>query len=318
MKSDEFDAFFRVKLDELNQVPDVAWNNESAWSKVISKMGKGFGGLKVFTAVVLLISVACILFVWNYKYAKQPVTALVETNIIPAKSLQTHLPKQTDTLEWKNFIMVSRLERPKVKIEKQVNSIGIRHLLMTAPVFTTHPTQESLPEVTTTNSEQKELANDSIIGYSKLTEPVKNKISIEKELYVSVQGNTTTTGTHYVAALTNKFSLLTGLQFAKSYNPYFNLEHIYAPLAAYSIQVPLQIRYYLLPRENRLTAFIYSGISASVPVGGFTQPGSALRIETGGEVRYWIYADKYKNAAYFFIRLPVHNKDILNYRNNNY
>jgi hypothetical protein len=112
----------------------------------------------------------------------------------------------------------------------------------------------------------------------------------------------------------NRFSLVAGFQLARTYNPYFNFEHGYSPSDAYAFQVPFQFRYYLLPRENRLTAFIFSGISATVPVGRLAQPGSALRMETGGELRYRIYADKYKNAAYFFIRLPIYNKDILNYK----
>jgi hypothetical protein len=136
---------------------------------------------------------------------------------------------------------------------------------------------------------------------------------LKKEVYTSVNSNGSTTGINYVASVSRRFSLVYGLHLSRTYNPYFDLEAPNLSVDITSVQVPFQIRYYLLPKDNRLTAFVYTGLTGSFPVSRHVPANNfILNAEAGAQAQYKLFSTKNGGAAFFFVRMPFYRHTIYN------
>lgn len=92
MEAEELDRIFRAKLDELEQVPDLVWDDTTTWTKVSPKVKTGWSQFWTWgvMGVVMLLSV----LVW-LKPDKTPASkikkVIVETAELPSKKLDTLL-----------------------------------------------------------------------------------------------------------------------------------------------------------------------------------------------------------------------------------
>jgi hypothetical protein len=120
MEAEELDRIFRAKLDELEQVPDLVWDDSSAWNKVSPKIKTPSG--KFWTWGLMGTAVLLSSLVWFMKpdQASVPKTERVikETAIPPLKKVDTLIGTVTATLSPTKDLSKNRsVPSPKTLLE---------------------------------------------------------------------------------------------------------------------------------------------------------------------------------------------------------
>jgi hypothetical protein len=314
MNPELFDNFCRVKIDQLEEVPDLKWNDSHVWGKLSFKLGKGYGGSTSAFAVVLLSIFLCF-YIWKYANKENDQSSA-------SKKVAPKINRQHD------FLPNQRTESTSVN-----EAITVLKKNTSTPVNTTAISQSKKTLSLILPLERKLLSSSNIVQPSlgsQVSRPVKkikesvlspadsrNKIVFkkesEKEVYASMNSNGSSTGINYLRPVSRRFSLVYGLHLARTYNPYFDLETHNLSVDITSVQVPFQIRYYLLPKDNRLTAFVYTGLTGSFPVSRHISANNfILNAEAGAQAQYRLLSTKNGGAAFFFVRMPFYRQTIYN------
>jgi len=108
--------------------------------------------------------------------------------------------------------------------------------------------------------------------------------------YLAVTGNGFTSGVFKSIDLSRRFSLNYGVAYSQYYNSGFgNAEWNDGRNYHYSLSIPVEFRYYILPKENRLTAFLFSSVGPALYDIKHVRPS----VKLGGAVQYRINDQSY-------------------------
>lgn len=120
MKAEELDSIFRTKLDELEQVPDLVWDDNTAWKKVSPKIKTPWG--KFWTWGLMGTAVLISSLVWFMKPDQASVAktegVIKKTAIPPLKKVDTLIGTVTATLSPTKDLSKNRsVPSPKTLLE---------------------------------------------------------------------------------------------------------------------------------------------------------------------------------------------------------
>lgn len=102
------------------------------------------------------------------------------------------------------------------------------------------------------------------------------------EAYVGVSNYSTTSGFNRLIDLSRRVTFVYGLSYSRFHQPVLQSESLTSFRFRNSFNVPLEFRYYVLPKENRLTAFMYGRVNNSF----FDMQDYQPRIEAGAALEY--------------------------------
>lgn len=91
MEAKELDSIFRTKLDELEQVPDLVWDNHTAWNKIGPKVKTGWGKFWTWGIISTVVFIGGLVCFINPVKIVAPKTAKVinEVSVLPSKKVDT-------------------------------------------------------------------------------------------------------------------------------------------------------------------------------------------------------------------------------------
>lgn len=98
------------------------------------------------------------------------------------------------------------------------------------------------------------------LGYT-ATAQTYDRSPTDMEAFVGVSNTRVTAGVNKVMDLSKRFSFAYGLSYSRYYQHSLSPELNRDGLFQYSINVPAEIRYYILPKDNRLTAFLFCSVT---------------------------------------------------------
>lgn len=108
--------------------------------------------------------------------------------------------------------------------------------------------------------------------------------------YLGVTGNGFTSGVFRSVDLSRRFSLNYGVAYSRYYNSgFYNAEGNNGNNYCQSLSIPVEFRYYILPKENRLTAFVFGSVGPSLYDMKHVRP----TVKLGGAVQYRINDQSY-------------------------
>lgn len=323
MEPDEFDRLFKEKLDQLDRAPHMAWDDNRVWEKIRPKSGINYKGL--FTISVLLL---CLGIIWLQKPAQfntstplpiqqrienkatQPTQKQVETH----SSTPTLLPEEKRTrataLKEGNTLSENHLRKRELALLGGNRRDAVVRQLEAIPLDSVprqYPISDKTREAFDGAAVEEETALPKLLV---LATPALEKET--REIYAGWSANGAVTGINHVKYISKRFAVVYGARLSQALPSYTDAEHPFALASALSLQVPLQLRYYMLPKENRLSAFVYEGITITAPLSTMTaihRPG--IRLEGGVEARYRL--DK-RGTTFFFLRMPIGNSSMMPYR----
>lgn len=308
MKEEEFDQFIRERIDSLNVISDVQWDEEKVWEKI--KSGKGFSP--------------------NFKLFMYGIVLIITTTLITLSSL----PEVPVTLEQGK----AKFEPAKLKDAHQAVSkaLPVKEKLLIIQSQDVAEIKKMVPQV------KKEIVQDSVD--QKISEP-EDKVALKpdfaekkidsvktggsgyinpyelknsQEIVFSTAPNNLSIGLNKITYVSPRFSLVYGLYLKKFSSSSGALKNNSELSTNSSVEIPLQVRYQFLPGESKFSVFLYSELHNSLLI----DPGSgiqnySLNYRLGTELRYRFYEGNDGSAAHFFFRLPVYEKNLINKGNPN-
>ncbi|TRX50647.1 hypothetical protein FNH22_25330 [Fulvivirga sp. M361] len=102
------------------------------------------------------------------------------------------------------------------------------------------------------------------------------------EAYLGISNHTATLGMNRIYNISRRTSFVYGLSYSRYHQPLREGGEGGALRYQWSFDIPLEFRYYLLPKENRLTAFLYGRVNNSF----FDDLDYQPHIEMGAALQY--------------------------------
>jgi hypothetical protein len=326
MEPEAFDQFCQRKLAQLTQVPDLEWEEEKVWQKIQRHLRGGSFSFRYLSALLILVSIL------GWFTMSRPDKLLVpdHTRTQPVAKRPTAKPDKTARRD-RSKPAVNPVNLPETKAQAvkktfsrrttadSTKPLSIVEQLPGKPVVlpkTKQPSitsQKTLPEA----MPQQEQA---ITTQRVTTDTVQENLSgsrkqKEQERYLASGGNGPVTGTREVWHVSRRLSLVHGLQVMQSYTASGAPEMPAELQLDYALQLPLEVRYYLLPKENRFTVFLYGNLLPSLvlsqPVSLVSRHPVGLSLQAGAEARYRLFTTKHGSKAFFSLRLPVYQRSLL-------
>lgn len=344
MKEEEFDQFVRERIDSLNLIPDVQWDEEKVWKRI--KSGKGFNPNVSFFMYGFLFFIITILVTFSL-FLERPVNLIQkEVKLEPAKKVtDTELVSKALPLKEKPLINlskeVSQLKdiaptvekesiqqflgqkkskpkynmalKPDLKDEKKDSVKDVRSVPIKIAKVGDENNQHSIGQKVLKQKNQMALISD-------LTEEKKDSVNTHRfiplntlkvknyrEILFSIDPTSLNIGLNKITNLSRRFSLAYGLHLRKFYDSPDVFENSSEFSNNTSIEIPLQVRYQFPSNESKFSVFLYSELRNSL----FLNQSNGiqnhnLKYRLGTELRYRFY------RGYFFVRLPVYEKNLIN------
>jgi hypothetical protein len=129
MKPEEIDRLFREKLEQLEQVPGVAWNDEAVWGKITMRLKGGWNPLWTWG----IISITVFISLYLLFPSLQQENNLVEQSksILPNKP-----PVKTDSIIKTPEPKIPPVRKNEIKIKKVIPIETISKIMLdTATIF---------------------------------------------------------------------------------------------------------------------------------------------------------------------------------------
>jgi hypothetical protein len=323
MEPEAFDQFCQRKLAQLTQVPDLEWEEENVWQKIRRQLRGGSFSFRYLSVLLILVSTL------GWFALRRPDKLTV---IAPARSQRTvkQPPAKPDSVanqpESKPAVHAIHL---KVKKAQAVSKGLFRPTTIDStkalPVVQQLPDQPLQPQTTPSPAfvpktlpggmAQKKRALTALrVTTDTVPENRSNRrLRKEQEHYLASGGDGPVTGLRQVWHVSQRVSLVHGLQVRQPYTAHLSPE-MPAQLQ-YALELPLEVRYYLLPKEKRFTVFLYGNLLPSVVL---SQPASlvsrrpvGLSLQAGAEARYRLFGTKHGSNAFLYVRLPVYQRSLL-------
>ncbi len=326
---EEFDRHIKSKIDSLDEVPGVTFDEKRVWKKIGSNWGRNMTLLTV--AMVLLTSVVTVNGLYKEEQNEQVVSSISREIKSDLSVDSTGVVISEEALPKENFSNKETYTIPKVKEHVAKASKGGVHI--PPRLLSTDSVQqvEEMKEVEETEEVQEvEVVNNdsdqsirSDETYRSLPqeekEPVVNRApgtvnKDRKELVFTSDGENQTVGITQLERLDNRFSLSYGIQINRARYRRLNLtEGQNKPVEFYQIEIPVGLRYSLHPKNGLLKPFLYTGLKSSF----FLNPNSnnrnynlSLESELGLDIR--IFTTKNGKKGYLRFKYPLYNKNIIN------
>jgi hypothetical protein len=298
-EEEEFDQLIRERINSLNFIPDVEWNEEKVWKKI--KSGKNFN-FNLFTYGVILIVTT--LLVTLFSLPEIPVT--LEQNKLrfePAKQIDpdaSTVSKAEPVREKQEDLSRELIKIKKIdpKREKTIQDLISQKL--------------SSPEDNVTlKTEHAMEKKDSV----KEAPPIRlnsPKAKNSQEIVLSAGSHSFNLGLNRITYASPRISLAYGIhlrQFNSSPGVFENGASLSNILF---LEIPFQVRYQFPSRESRFSIILYSELQSSLIMNQSAGVQNySLKYTLGTELRYRFYQGN-NRAAYFFVRLPVYGRNLVN------
>lgn len=130
-----------------------------------------------------------------------------------------------------------------------------------------------------------------------------NRSRNDMEAFVGASNVGVTAGVNNVMDLSKRFSFAYGLSYSRYYqhslSPELNSDRNFQ----YSFNAPAELRYYLLPKDNRLTAFLFCGVTPMT----YRFNTLNVSVKAGAAMQY-----KINNASSVYFRVLAYQSRMLN------
>jgi hypothetical protein len=317
MKPEEFDEVFRNKINQLTRMPGLECTDDRVWQKVKINLSRGMTGL-LLTLIALLLLVTVVYWVQQPNDAAParaqqiPASRPLLMPTPPPTTRPAHrekLPQPAEAPLARSIHLTPSGKEKAAVVEITKGRLPALPLIdttktaMEMPLTATQP--DSLAEDQPSASKQVPfpLANDPMPALTKEEKELSEPESfITQEGYFGLSKDGMFGGRRWVKPLSRRISIVYGFAIKHPFDQPFQAMEGRPAFNGMVPELPLELRYYLLPKENRFTVFMYAQLRPSFA-------SASLRLEVGTQARYRLWKSP-RGASYFFVRLPMYQLSI--------
>lgn len=287
---EEFDRYIKHKIDSLNEVPGVEFDEVRVWKKIKSNWSKGlFFGLSM---IFILVS---LMFFFLSKDESQ-------IKIAEYNQVKEHIP----------VVLIDST------IAQVAEGFSFENLNVEGADSIRDSTLKSSKESKSGRNQSSPIHQDEKLVKKQSTAPLKLVDShvkeMKKEISVSIGKENLTVGITHLKEVNNHLSLTYGIQFNRSLNQRFGKREVMLiPFEINQIQIPFGVRYNFFNRERQFKPYVYTGFINSFLLSSYSRTMDYnLKFESGLGLDYRIFSTKDGKKGYLRFRLPIYNKNMIN------
>lgn len=310
---EDFDQLIRSKIDTLDKVPGVEFNEEKVWRKIKPRLGGSvFFALGLITLLALLTTV----FVsWekNQIQMVKPQEAKDRKSeaLTEAKFLREDIPNAQRELKRQGLIDTSSMQTT-VELLISKNSIPEVDLIKDFRLVPSKKPESSIAQTVLVNQAKKVVDKEESVP---LSAPFASQAEQEvQEVSFSAGSNGQTLGLTRLKRVDDRFYLTYGLQFSRDFDPRLESDQVVNKMfKRNSVQVPIGLRYNLFEKERRFRAHISGEFRNSFLASSITNAMAYnLSFESNLSLDYRIFSTPDGKRGYLRFRLPIYNTSIIN------
>lgn len=287
---EEFDRHIKSKIDSLNEVPGVEFDEERVWKKIKSNWSKGlfFG----FSSIFILVS--SMLFFLSKDESQRKIAEYNQVKeSIPVDLIDSTIAQVTEGFSFENLNVegADSIRDFKRKSSKEAKSV----MNQSSPI---HQAKKLVKKQSPSPPELVDIQ-------------VKER---EKEISVSLGKESQTLRITHLKEVNNHLSLTYGIQFNRSLNQKFGTrEGMLMPFEINQIQIPLGIRYNFSRRDRQFKPYLYTGFMNSFLLSSDSRAMDYnLKFESYLGIDYQIFSTEDGKKGYLRFQLPISNKNLIN------
>lgn len=310
---EDFDQLIRSKINSLDNVPGVEFNEEKVWRKIKPRLGGSvFFALGLITLLALLTTV----FVsWekNQIQMVKPQEAKDSKSeaLTEAKFLREDIPNAQRELKRQGLIDTSSMQTTDELLVSK-NSIPEVDLIKDFRLVPSKKSESGVVQIALVDPAKRVLDKEKSVP---LSAPLASQAEHEaQEISFSTGSNGQTLGLTRLKRVDDRFSLTYGLQFSRNSGTRFQSnEDVNTRFNSNSVQVPIGLRYNLFKKERRFRAHIsgeFRNSFLSSPVTNALEYN--LSFESNLSLDYRIFSTPDGKRGYLRFRLPIYNTNIIN------
>ncbi|MDJ1485788.1 hypothetical protein QNI16_35230 [Cytophagaceae bacterium YF14B1] len=311
MTPEEFDQIVKNKIDELTYVPDLDYMEDAIWQKVYSKIKmRLFGFPFLWIGIFLMIIVGLVATQLQNNIVKtshDPKTqsAMQRAPVTPSKDLSAktiendHGIRQS-VMQTAVPVMSEVIEPAKEIVSAQPIITMDKRKMLVDQIYSDY-IHDSTYTYTLQKDSQSQMRPLSMLvpdHTSELIDKVQPETSHQNYLWLS--SDRIIIGNRWFKPLSQRLSLGYGLGAGQS----FYVAETNTVLSMPTLEIPVELRYYLIPREKRFTAFMYTLLN-----GSFTANTSQLTVITGAKAQYRLWQNS-RSAGFLFADIPMYRRQL--------
>ncbi len=302
---DGLDMFVKNKIDTLDSVPSIQFDENAIWNRIepniVSKSG---GGLHLFIGLTAVgLGILMYLSFFSNMTSKQPDS--IDKDILP-------LTKDSIIyLEETNYDSIKLPESNRMVDKKRVKKL----IITKKPSAKISKAEVEIEEYSgkITPAKKNRIVREN--GQANYTRPPdrKAKKKQQKEVTISFSKVGFSIGVNDVISISSHSSLAYGWNLRE-----VNLHRIdrsYAHnLTAVNLEIPLELRYYIGEKKGKFSFYLYSGFVNSFSLKHIDDISRySLGFESGVGMKYRVFRSKNgKSESFIGIRLPIYNSNLIN------
>ncbi|MDJ1496992.1 hypothetical protein QNI19_28910 [Cytophagaceae bacterium DM2B3-1] len=311
MTPEEFDRIVKNKIEELTSMPDLDYTEDVIWQKVYSKIKmRSFGFPFLWIGIFLMIIVGLVATqlqnnIVRNSYNSKTQSTMQKASIttlkdLSAKTIENDHGIRQSVMQTAVPVMSTIIEPDKEIVSAQPRTTINKRKRLVDQVYDDY-IHDSTYAYTLQNDSQSQAHPLPVLipGHtSELIDKMQPETSHENYLWLS--SDRIIIGNRWFKPLSQRLSLGYGLGAGQS----FYVSETNTVLSMPTLEIPVELRYYLIPREKRFTAFIYTLLN-----GSFTANTSQLTLITGAKAHYRLWQNS-RSAAFLFADFPMYQRQL--------
>ncbi|MDJ1500147.1 hypothetical protein [Xanthocytophaga agilis] len=311
MTPEEFDRIVKNKIEEITSVPDLDYTEDAIWQRVYSKIRAGSLGFTIVWIGILCVILGWLITKWQQNdtttvsHTQTKYLTIVDSAMTSLKDSSVQIPveKQATLNSGKQTAILAgygKIEQVKggAPEKLEVNATKLEKMAVQADDSTQKNSSDAqLKEPQSDSYTMSEVLHDLVKDHTKESSHVIQSETIH-ENFIRMSSARVTTGSRWIKPLSQKLSVGYGLGVGQA---------IYLPettLKMPTLEIPVELRYYLTPREKRFTFFVYAMLN-----GSFTENTSDLSIIAGAKAQYRLWQNS-RSAAFLFADIPMYRRHL--------
>lgn len=305
---EDFDRQLKAKINSLDKVPGVEFDEARVWSKI--KLGLG-GNLSLLGGAMIMLTVFTIIFIARpenqTKLAKddQPKKDASES-LIASNILQDDGSAAVEELQTQNLVetKVVQITEESLLPKKELQGISSSKYFEVKP---SDKSQRNVVQISPTSALEEAPSAPVFEALSRTNET-------EKEFSISAgRGNQKVAITH-LRKIDDHFSLTYGFQVARNFDLRFRSnESAFLNPTTHHIQFPLGVRYNLYSKKNRFKMHVSTDFVSSFLTSPYTPAVDySLSLESYLRLDYRFFSGRNGKEGFVGFRLPLFNRNMIN------
>lgn len=308
---EEFDRQIRIKIDSLDEVPGVEFDEKRVWKKIKPRLSLGsflfVGLLLTFLTTIFLIKPESQTQIIEYNQLQESTSmGLTEPKVVHVDSANEIEEFKIQVLIDSSNIQIAK-ELPILKIERQ----GIDSVKYSGSTSNENPKNGYVKTTSTHQKKKIPIKKKETPEFESLSGQTNEKT---KELSISLGKNNQTIGITHLWKANNHFHFTYGLQINRSFDLTRETnEKVFTSFNAIQYQVPIGIRYNLSNSERRFRSFLSTDLINSFPASFYNGTiDYNLSFEANLNLDYQVFSTKGGKNGFLRFKLPLYKKDLVN------